>query len=146
MRLFSIQAKFRSQRSLPIAAGQVNWTRVGLRAGAGYRFLVGGNQRWSIDCFADTAVAVAYLAGQGFDVVYSSYAIDLAAGGSVRLGRQLGPVRPFIELAITGWLRPQVVTAFSGELQTATLPQLEALLSVGIAVTGEKKRQPASAP
>lgn len=133
-------------RPVPIGAGQVNWTRIGLRASGGYRFLAGQSRLWSIDCFADTAVAVAYLAGQGFDAVYSSYAIDVAAGGSVRLGRQLGPVRPFVELTITGWLRPQVVTAFSGSLQTATLPQLEVLLSAGLAVAGAKKRQPASAP
>ncbi|HRI49781.1 MAG TPA: hypothetical protein PLW65_06325 [Pseudomonadota bacterium] len=133
-------------RPVPIGAGQVNWTRIGLRASGGYRFLAGPSRLWSIDCFADTAVAVAYLAGQGFDVVYSSYAIDVAAGGSVRLGRQLGPVRPFVELAITGWLRPQAVTAYSGSLQTATLPQLEVLLSAGLAVAGAKKRQPASAP
>jgi len=133
-------------RPVPIGLGQVNWTRAGLRASAGYRFLVGAPKRWSIDCFADTSVAVAYLAGQGFDEVYTSYAVDLAAGGSLRLGPRLGPVRPFVELAITGWLRPQVVTAFSGSLQTATLPRVEALLSVGLAVTGTKKRPPASAP
>lgn len=133
-------------RPVPIGAGQVNWTRLGLRASGGYRFLAGRHRSWSIDCFADTSVAVVYLAGQGFDEVYTSSAIDLAAGGSLRLGPSLGPVRPFVELAITSWLRPQVVTALSGSLQTATLPQLEVLLSVGLAVIGTKKRPLASTP
>jgi len=133
-------------RAVPIGAGQVNWTRAGLRASGGYRFLTGGRRRWSIDCFADTSVAVAYVAGQGFDRVYTSYAVDLAVGGSVRFGLQRGALRPFVELAIAGWLRPQVVTALSGSLQTAIVPQVEALLSVGLAVAGTKKRPPASAP
>lgn len=133
-------------RAVPLGAGQAIWTRAGLRLGGGYRFLVGGRRRVGIDCFADTSVAVTYVAGQGFDAVYQSTAIDLAVGGSVRLGPQLGRVRPFVELALTGWLRPQVLRALSGELQTATVPQVEAWLSVGLAVAGEKKRLPAGAP
>ena len=50
------------------------------------------------------------------------------------------------ELALTGWLRPQELRALSGSLQTATVPQIEAWLSVGIAVTGVKKRPAAVAP
>lgn len=133
-------------RAVPIGAGQADWTRAGLRLGGGYRFLLGARRRFSIDCFADTSVAVTYVAGRGFEKVYESTALDLAVGGSVRLGQQLGRVRPFGELALTGWLRPQELRALSGSLQTATVPQVEAWLSVGIAVTGVKKRPAAVAP
>lgn len=127
-------------RSVPLSTGAARWTRAGLRLSGGYRFLPESSGGFSIDCFADTAIAIVYVAGQGFDHVYASTDADFGFGGSVRIGRQLGPVRVFWELAFTRWLRPQAVTA-QGALVRATLPQVEGLLSVGIAALGAQTRR-----
>ncbi len=126
-------------RSFPISTGQALWTRTGLRLSGGYRFLPESSRRFSLDCFADLAVALVYLTGRGFDRVYTGFDADVGAGGSIRVGRQLGPVRMFWELGLTGWLRPQVVTA-QGSFFRASLPQVEGLLSIGLAGMGASPR------
>lgn len=126
-------------RSLPISTGQALWTRAGLRLGGGYRFLPESSRRFSLDCFAELSVALVYLTGRGFERIYTSFDADIGAGGSIRVGRQLGPVRMFWEIGLTGWLRPQVVTAQGGFVRAA-LPQVEGLLSIGLAGMGARPR------
>lgn len=126
-------------RSFPISTGQALWTRAGLRISGGYRFLPESSRRFSLDCFADLSVALVYLTGRGFERVYASFDADVGAGGSIRVGRQLGPVRMFWELGLTGWLRPQVVTA-QGSFFRASVPQVEGLLSIGLAGMGARPR------
>jgi len=131
-------------RSLALGSGQSRWLRAGLRLSGGYRFVPFADQRWSIDWFADAALAVVAAWGVGFDENHTLAGTDLGLGSSLRLGRQLGPVRLFVEVAISGWLLPQRVTAQEVALVSAALPQVEGLFSLGLCrqTVGREKRGP----
>jgi hypothetical protein len=119
--------------ALPSASGDAVYTRVGLWVGPDVRLRAG---RLRCDLHADLGAALLYLGGRGFNPDRDTFDVDPGAGGGARLGVRAGKLIPFLGVEVVGWLRDQVASA-TGVSQSAHLPRVELLLTLGLALGRE---------
>ncbi len=123
---------------LPLGSGQAAWTRPAIELGLGYRLPLSDLPRWSVLLHAAVLPALLYSQGNGFEQSYSTFSFDVALGGGVQIGRQIGRFRPFLQVLLLGWLRPQAFLANDGSLLSASPPRFETLLGIGFTTVGER--------
>jgi hypothetical protein len=123
-------------RDLELGDGRASWTRFGL--GIGPRYRVRRGQRWRFDLHADGYAALVMMKGAGFrqNELALNFDPGLGLGGraALRLGRgaPFFGAAPFIGVDLVGWLRRQEVMTLASV--SADLPQLEVLLTAGVAI------------
>jgi hypothetical protein len=130
-------------RSVPLGPGSGVFTRAAARVGVGYRILP---RAFTLDVAADLPLALLYGAGEGFDNNQTALGFDVGLSASLRLGRRLGPVQPFVEAALVGWLRSSQLTVAGGVVDSVELPRLEALFSLGLTYPSGDTREKIGAP
>lgn len=117
-------------RDLPLGPGSVSYTRLRLHLGARHRLSRG---RLFADLHLAGLLGAVLVEGHGFTESYRSADLDLGLAGGVRVALRLGPLAPFLGVALAGWLRAQQVQV-TGLPETLTLPRFEVLPAVGVAV------------
>jgi hypothetical protein len=117
-------------RDVAVAAGHASYTRAWLALGPVVRF---APSRLLLDVHAQVALALVSIEGIGYVAPRHDFDVDPGLSLGARLGVRVGPVAPFVGVSLSGWLRRQRLVV-DGVADAAQLPQLEALLSAGIAV------------
>lgn len=119
-----------TERAIPLSSGTARWRRFALTLGPHRRFAV-GSRGWVLDLHAEVLGALLAIRGTGFASNFSDGNLDpgFGAGAQVTIGR--GQVRPWVDLAITGWLLPHIVYEHPLDY-SATLPRFEGRLALGV--------------
>jgi hypothetical protein len=120
-------------RSLAVGTstqGHARYTRAGVAAGPSVRLRP---RRFLIDLFAELTFGLVYVDAVGFIATQSAYGFDVGLGGGARAAIHLGPVAPFVQARLVGWLTPQSVLVAGRNGGVSQLPRLDVLLELGIA-------------
>jgi hypothetical protein len=116
-------------RDQQLAPGHASYTRAFFQLGPVARF---NPSRLALDLHAELSLALTSLEGVGYATVARAFDFDPGLGGGARLGVRAGPVLPFLEVAVVGWLRRQRFDV-TGVASAAELPRFDLLLSAGLA-------------
>ncbi len=114
---------------LSLGDGVVRYARVNLSVGPAVTFRP---SRLVIDLRGEFAIALLMLDAVGYSQTQRAFDADPAIGGGMRLGVRVGPVLPFLDLAVYGYLRSQRAY-IEGLNEIRALPRFEGVFSVGIA-------------
>ena len=124
-----------AKRHLPDAIADAKYLRSWLGVGPLLRVRPG---RFLIDAQAQLLIGLVYIDGSATP---TRSEVDVALAGGVRVAVRAGPVAPFVGVGLAGWLRsfddvqsvgPSVAGATGYQL--VSIPRLEGLFSVGLAV------------
>ena len=85
---------------------------------------------WAWLCGLGVALGQSSIAGSGFTVDRSTQSFDLGGEASLRIQRRIGPVTPWLGVALAAWLRPQSVEVI-GAGSPSRLPALEPMVALG---------------
>ncbi len=116
-------------RTEPLGAGQVAWTRIGAGLGPLVRFAPG---RFMIDLHANVIFALLRTEGSGFSQNAATFGFEPGLSAGIQAGVRIGASAPTLGISLTGWPRPEQVRAL-GVAGLADLPRIEAFFTAGVA-------------
>ncbi len=122
-------------RSIHLGGGRFDWTRLAFSFGPVYRVFLRSRAKPFlpfIDLHLEPLIALVLVQGAGFAINRSEIGVDAGVGGGIRLVTPFRWIAPFLDLSFDGWLRKQEAISVDGS--TATLPQFEVILSLGVTV------------
>jgi hypothetical protein len=117
-----------ARHTLDVAPGQASWWRASFSVGADLD--VARGRHFALVLGADALGGVASISGAGFAVNRTSRSVD--AGGELRARVEWRPgrVRPWVGVALVGWVRRQGLD-LEGTGTASALPRLEPLAALG---------------
>lgn len=119
-------------RTAPLSDGEARWRRVTVAAGPQLRWST-ANGRTTLDFQVAALAAALHLRGVGFWTNQNEWSLDVGGAAATRMWLGTGDWRPSIEVSVLLWPREHVLHARPSEA-TSTLPRVEALLSLGLAL------------
>ncbi|MES1209299.1 MAG: hypothetical protein ABUS79_25455 [Pseudomonadota bacterium] len=128
-----------TERQTSLSFGSARWRRWTLDLGP-HRRWAAGTKGWFVDAHAGALAALLTLRGAGFATNQADTVIDFGLGIGVRTmwsGPPRRRLRPWVDLAATGWLRSHVVYEQPAGV-SATLPRLEVILALGFSFAFER--------
>jgi hypothetical protein len=125
---FRVGALGVGRHRLALPPGQVNWRRAVLQLGADVDVVRA--RRWTVSVGAGALGGVVALEGAGFGVDRQPRSVDLGAEARVRVEARLARLRPWLGVALAGWIRRQVLDV-QGTGASSALPRLEPMAALG---------------
>ena len=117
-----------------LAPGQAHWWRLYFALGADYALPLG--RRWELAAGAAGVVGVATVEGASFTSDRTTRTTDLGVELMLRAELRLGPVRPWLGLAVVTWLRQQTLEV-TGTAASLVLPEAEPMIALGTDFYGQ---------
>lgn len=122
-------------RSLAIAGGAADWTRIGVRLATGYRV---ERSRFSFDAIAGLSLVALLIEGRGFQTSRDSTLFDVGLHAGARAGVRLGRLRPFVGVTAAGWLTKVSAFATTNPPDSGPIPRFEVIVVGGVAFLGAR--------
>lgn len=116
------------QHRVDVPPGQVTWRRAFLQIGADLD--VARSRRWALTLGAGALGGMVAMAGTGFPIDRQPRSVDLGAEARMHVEVRLARVRPWLGLALAGWIRRQNLDVV-GTATRSALPRLEPMVAVG---------------
>jgi hypothetical protein len=115
--------------SVPVPPGSVEWDRLALALGPGYRWRFGA---FALEPSASFAMCFLHMIGRGFNPDHAANDYDLALGLGVRLSLAADRLRPWVGASVSDWLRGQRVEVTGLGTPPVQIPKVEFLLALGL--------------